>query len=63
MKKWNNAEIVTVDIEETAYGKNEHAKEANANNGHKNNGAGGSLNIIPEGDKSDDTVTPADNLS
>lgn len=65
MKKWNNAEFVTVEIAETAYGKNLNAREANAGK-HKNNGAGGDLNTppdttLPEGDKAPDIIT--NNLS
>ncbi|MCQ2538643.1 MAG: hypothetical protein MJ124_09610 [Lachnospiraceae bacterium] len=69
MKKWNNAEFVTVEIAETAYGKNLNAREANAGK-HKNNGAGGDLNTppvdlntppvdptLPEGDKNPDYTT------
>ncbi len=56
MKLWQNAEIVDLAIEETAYGKNLNAKERNANK-HDNNGAGGSL--MPGGDDygKDDTET------
>lgn len=68
MKKWNNAEFVTVEIAETAYGKNLNAREANAGK-HKNNGAGGDLitppvnndSTLPEGDKNPDIIT--NNLS
>lgn len=56
MKKWTNPELTSLSIDETAYGKNYNAKEANANK-HPNNGAGGSLVVIPEGDKSDDETT------
>lgn len=61
MKAWKNAEIVELNIAETAYGKNLHAKEANAKNGKENNGAGGSLNLPDDGDKA--PVTPIDSLS
>ena len=50
MRNWKNAEIVELNIAETAYGKNLQAKEANAGK-HPNNGAGGSLvQEIPGGD-------------
>lgn len=42
MKAWTKAEILELDIEKTAYGRNYNAKEANADK-HHNNGAGGSL--------------------
>lgn len=48
MRTWTNAQLVELDITETAYGKNPKANEANALNGHKNNGAGGSLVEQPE---------------
>lgn len=60
MRVWNNAEIVELDIAETAYGKNPNAREANAGK-HPNNGAGGSLVQDGEFDKDPD-VTP-DTLS
>lgn len=43
MKKWTEAELVTLEINATAYGKNPKANEANAKKGKWNNGAGGSL--------------------
>jgi len=53
MKIWTNPEVIALGIEETAYGKNLHAREANANK-HHNNGAGGdqtpppSVPVIPD---------------
>lgn len=70
MSTWKNPEIVDLGIEMTEYGRNYHAKEANAGK-HPNNGAGGSLNnanpappineTIPG--QGNDTVTPDDMLS
>lgn len=60
MKTWKNAELVELDINMTAYGKNPKAKEANA--GKKpNKGAGSLTEVDPEGEN-DTTVTP-DTLS
>lgn len=53
MKKWTNPELTSLSIDETAYGKNYHAKEANANK-HPNNGAGA---ILPGEDKAEDETT------
>lgn len=50
IKSWTNADLMELDINETAYGKNLHAKEANANKPHgkkDNNGAGGNSNPNP----------------
>lgn len=67
MRNWNNAELVELNITETAYGKNPKANEANANKGKWNNGAGGScvpapndpVPVIP----GDDDKTPENDLS
>lgn len=47
MRNWKNAEIVELNIAETAYGKNPKAREANAGK-HPNNGAGSLGQEIPE---------------
>jgi len=62
MKVWKEAELIELNIAETAYGKNPNAKEANANK-NPNNGAGSQNNnsIIGELGKESD-VTP-DTLS
>lgn len=54
MKKFANAEVVELEIEATAYGRNMHAVEANANK-HPNKGVGGRL---PE--EEDATKAPDD---
>lgn len=55
MKKWTDAELVTLEINATAYGQNMMAKERNANK-NPNNGAGGREDntdpIIPSNDDS-----------
>lgn len=58
MKIWTNPEVIAFGIEETAYGKNLNAREANANK-HPNKGAGGDLNIpdVTEPSKSADELS------
>lgn len=62
MKTWEKADIIELGIEMTAYGRNYHAKEANADK-HHNNGAGGSLNISNPDLDGSSTGTPTDMLS